>query len=324
MGGAVYFPDANGNMVKVGADNPLPALDAGAVQAADVSADAPVTWDAGTSTIGITQDTAGGVPILDGSGKVSASELPPLQHDVGQAASEAEMLALSVSAPAMCIRTDSSPAEVWMLSADPATDIGNWHNTGAFAAAAANPSAQVGLNPVNGTASTYMRSDGAPALDPSVLAVHRTSGDVQLALDGEELIWPNDISTGKLRLYNSTPGSNNTYYGFGIANQTLIYQVDGSGSAHTFQSVDDSDNAVVLFEISDDGAIVAHRDLHMSEQKVVNLGNPDSARDAVNLQTMQGSTVAAGGAMKMWPAIGSSDPTPAGAVDGDIILRRTS
>lgn len=122
--------------------------------------------------------------------------------------------------------------------------------------------------------------------DLADVPITRLSGTVALQLDGEELIWPSDVTTGKIRLYNSTPGSTNTFYGFGILNQTFAYQVDGSGSTHTFQSVDGSDNAVVLLEISDDNAIVAYRDLHMSEQKVINIADGDAPRDAVNRQQL--------------------------------------
>lgn len=136
-------------------------------------------------------------------------------------------------------------------------------------------------------------TDSTDGVNFGQLAVRRTSGNVDLQLDGEELIWPNDVTTGKIRLYNSTPGSNNTYYGFGILNETFVYQVDGSGSTHKFQSVDGSDTAVELFDISDSGGVVSHRDLHMSEQIIVNLGDPTNPRDGVNLQTLDGRLSAA-------------------------------
>lgn len=130
------------------------------------NAEAPVTIESGT--VGLNTDQAGGVPTLDGSGKLNPSTLPPLQPDVGEAADEAEMLALNVSAPAMAIRTDFSPPHVFMLSDDPATDVTNWHDTGAFSNAGAAPSAEVGLSPTSGTGAAYMRADGAPALDQSI------------------------------------------------------------------------------------------------------------------------------------------------------------
>jgi hypothetical protein len=111
---------------------------------------------------------AGGVASLDGSGKISASELPPLDHDVGRAATQAEMLALVVTAPAVCIRTDFNPPHVFYLTADPATTLANWVDTGEFGAGGANPSALAGMAAINGVAATFMRSDGAPAINPAI------------------------------------------------------------------------------------------------------------------------------------------------------------
>lgn len=117
---------------------------------------------------------------LDGSGKIPSSQLPPLDHDVGEAISQAAMLALPVSAPAICIRTDFTPAHVFYLTADPATTLANWVDTGEFGGGAANPTAQVGLTAVNGVLSTYMRSDAAPAISqgiaPTWTGAHQFAG----------------------------------------------------------------------------------------------------------------------------------------------------
>jgi len=108
---------------------------------------------------------AGPAGPLDVNGKVPQAQLPPLQHDVGDAADEAGMLALAVTAPAICIRTDFTPAHVFFLTADPATNIANWTDTGEFGGGAADPTATVGPAPTNGTAVTYMRSDAAPGIN---------------------------------------------------------------------------------------------------------------------------------------------------------------
>lgn len=110
----------------------------------------------------------GGVASLDGNGKVPADQLPPLQHETEEAASQAEMLALDVAAPAVCIRTDFTPPHMFYLRQDPASTLANWTDTGEFGAGAANPTATVGLVAKNGVASTYMRSDGAPAIDQGI------------------------------------------------------------------------------------------------------------------------------------------------------------
>lgn len=100
---------------------------------------------------------------LDGGGKIPNGQIPPLTHDTAEAATEAEMLALVVTAPAMCVRTDFSPPHLFFLTADPASTLSNWHDMGAFAAASADPTGAVGPTATNGVASTYMRSDAAPA-----------------------------------------------------------------------------------------------------------------------------------------------------------------
>ncbi|PZF98255.1 hypothetical protein [Micromonospora deserti] len=72
----LHFLGPGGELVPVSAADPMPATDAGAVQAADVNATAPVTWDAGTSTIGILTDQANGVPLLDANGLVKLAQMP--------------------------------------------------------------------------------------------------------------------------------------------------------------------------------------------------------------------------------------------------------
>lgn len=91
-----------------------------------------------------------------------------LQHDVAEAASEAAMLALNVSAPAQVIRTDLDPPHIFFLKADPATELSNWVDAGPIGSTGENPTVQVGLTAKNGTAETYMRSDAAPALDQAI------------------------------------------------------------------------------------------------------------------------------------------------------------
>ena len=58
-----------------------------------------------------------------------------------------------------------------------------WQNLSASAASGANPSASVGLTAVNGAAATFMRSDGAPALDVSIAptwtGVHTFDGSLR-------------------------------------------------------------------------------------------------------------------------------------------------
>jgi hypothetical protein len=110
-----------------------------------------------------------GVVVADGSGKIPTSLLPPAQHDTAEAASEAAMLALSVTAPAICIRTDFTPPHMFYLHTDPASTLANWTDTGEFGGGAADPSVTVGLTAKNGVATSYMRSDAAPAIDQAIV-----------------------------------------------------------------------------------------------------------------------------------------------------------
>lgn len=119
---------------------------------------------------------------LGPDGRIPSSQLPPLEHDIARAATEAEMLALAVTSPAICIRTDFTPPHVFYLVADPGTNLANWEDTGEFGANTANPSVTVGLTAKNGTAATVMRSDAAPAIDqaiaPTWTGVHTFTNDV--------------------------------------------------------------------------------------------------------------------------------------------------
>lgn len=146
-----------------------------------------------------------GVATLGPDGKVPASELSPA-HDVGKAASQAEMLALVVDAPAECIRTDFNPPHIFYLSADPASDINNWHDLGALAAGAANPTATVGPAAKNGAAATYMRSDAAPAID--LAAAYPWTGTHSWSSSGHSTtVVPGQIVTHRTTAAHPSQGS---------------------------------------------------------------------------------------------------------------------
>ena len=99
---------------------------------------------------------------------VQAFDSSQLPHDVAEAASEAAMLALDVSAPAQVIRTDLDPPHIFFLKADPASTLANWVDAGPIGSTGANPTATVGVAAVNGVAATFMRSDAAPAIDQGI------------------------------------------------------------------------------------------------------------------------------------------------------------
>lgn len=190
--------------VQAGTD-PFLGSDSGALTAAEFNAEAPLVWDPGTETMSLEAGSDGqylgadgGQPVwetpgqpgnlpgpLDGSGKVPQDQLPPvLFHTTFEAPDQATMLAEPAEAPSLCIRTDFSPPHLFFLSADPATDINNWHDLGNAASSGADPAAQVGLTAVNGVAATYMRSDAAPALSEAIVPTwtskHTFDGGVQI------------------------------------------------------------------------------------------------------------------------------------------------
>lgn len=169
MSGNVVFCylDANGNPVAVSSTNPLPLLDANSIPASD----APNIIYGTDSTPAQKEypiNAAGGVVVTDGGNKISATQLPPLDHDVGKASNDTEMLALTVNAPAMCLRTDFSPPHIFFLTADPPTLLTNWADTGPLGAGDANPTGKIGLAAVNGVLNTYMRSDASPPIDQAI------------------------------------------------------------------------------------------------------------------------------------------------------------
>lgn len=177
----------------------------GGVQASDISATEPLAWDADTETMSVDPGsdgqylgTASGAAAwqtagqpgtlagpLDGTGKIPAGQLPPVPlHETFEAANQAAMLAAPVSAPAVAVRTDFSPAHLFYLHTDPASTLGNWEDLGAGIGAAADPTGQVGTAPINGAAATYMRSDGAPAINqgmsPTWTGHHTFAGPVTI------------------------------------------------------------------------------------------------------------------------------------------------
>lgn len=167
----------------------------------------------------------------------------------------------------------------------------------------------------NGQPVTIVTSNGEPVdwgnfVTKEEVAVRRVSGTQQLELRGEDLVWPNDITTGKLRLFDAYPESANRYYGFGIANGEMVYQVDYEGADHVFYAANTSDARIELFRVKGDKSLRAYGDLHMGEQKVVNMGDPTAVRDGVNLQTLNARLSAA-----QRTAIDALDPGTATVAD---------
>lgn len=203
-----------------------------------------------------------GVASLDGTGKVPASELPPLQHDVGEAANQVAMLALPVTAPAICLRTDFTPPHLFFLTADPATLLANWHDTGELGAGGANPSALVGPSAVNGVSNFYMRADGAPAIN--LTAAYAWTGQHSFAANtGFGTTTPHaPIQTGnaivnrKVVMFEAAD-NDHQYYGFGVNSNILRYQTSGTTAAHVFYAAASATVSNELFRIYGTGGFLS-------------------------------------------------------------------
>lgn len=112
-----------------------------------------------------TQQLTGKADLVNGL--VPTSQLPSVTiTDTFPAASQAAMLALTAQRGDFALRTDFTPARVWLLKADPATTLSNWQDLGAISGGSgtvttvngqAGPTvvlgkADVGLGNVNNTA----------------------------------------------------------------------------------------------------------------------------------------------------------------------------
>jgi hypothetical protein len=173
------YLDANGNPVAVSAANPLPLNNTGPASIPESEKGQP-----------------NGVATLDASGKVPTSQLPV--GDVTykgnwNATTNTPTLADGVGDAGDLYICDVAGTQN-LGGGDVAYSVGDWliydgavwDRVPAASAAPANPTATVGLTAKNGTAPTFMRSDAAPALDPSVLhglfaAIVATDGKVNQA-----------------------------------------------------------------------------------------------------------------------------------------------
>lgn len=75
----------------------------------------------------LTAGAANGAATLDGTGKLTVGQLPALAiNHVYTVGSQSAMLALAANPGDVAIRTDTTPPETFMLSAAPASTLGNW------------------------------------------------------------------------------------------------------------------------------------------------------------------------------------------------------
>lgn len=106
------------------------------------------------------------------------------------------------------------------------------NGTGAYSTpigvASANPSALVGLTPVNGVATTYLRSDGAPALNtgiaPTWTAAHTFHpGTATTAIIIQPVV-------GQFGIEIDDPGTNNQQLALGTSNTETYIKTTGTGT----------------------------------------------------------------------------------------------
>lgn len=184
----------------------------------------------------------------------------------------------------------------------------------------ANPSAQVGLTAVNGSAATYLRSDGAPALDqgmsPAWTGAHDfTGGTIAVATPTTD---PQAAPKGYVDSQVATASGSAAWGGITgtLANQTDLTTALGAKAdqsaltAHTSNTsnphivtkaqvglgnVDNTSDANKPISTATQAALddklglaggTMFGAIHMGEQKVVNLGDGAAPRDAVNLQQL--------------------------------------
>lgn len=207
---------------------------------------------------------------LGPDGKIPTSQLPPLEHDIARAATEAEMLALAVTTPAICIRTDFTPPHVFYLVADPATTLANWEDTGEFGASTANPSVLVGLTAKNGTADTVMRSDAAPALDQAIVPtwtdIHTFNGSTGSAT--ASVILGNN--NPEMRLFPSNGDVDARMW------RVAVLAVPGQSSINIFGSKDSpAGNLGYAFQASHNGTNVLFSRLIAGAQNIMVSGAQD-------------------------------------------------
>lgn len=154
------YEGADGNPVAVSAATPLPLSDSGAVSSSEVG-------------------QPNGVASLDGSGKIPTSQMPV--GDVTyignwNATTNTPTLANGVGTSGDLYICDVAGTQNlgggsvdygvgdWLIY-----DGAEWDRVTGHGPAPANPSVTVGLTAKNGSAATFMRSDGAPALDQAIV-----------------------------------------------------------------------------------------------------------------------------------------------------------
>lgn len=165
------------------------------------------TLAVGNGGTGLTGGTSGGVPYFSGASTLASSAvLSANQLVLGGGAGTAPATLGSLGTSTQVLHGNAAGAPTWgavSLTADvsgtlPVANGGT--GVTSLSSLTANPTASVGLTAVNGSASTFMRSDGAPALSQSISPTW-TGNHVFSPSAGDTLFSTGNVGIGR------TPGS---------------------------------------------------------------------------------------------------------------------
>lgn len=106
----------------------------------------------------------------------------------------------------------------------------------------------------------------------------------------------NQIKNKKIVLYTHVAGSEHDFYGWGVNNGVLRYQVATIASAHVFYASTSSTTSQELFRIIDTG-LVSQRSLNMSSNAITNVSS-------ISVTTLNSTNVVATGTVKTGGVVG--------------------
>lgn len=210
---------------------------------------------------GIASGTSGGIPYYSGTTTIASSAaLTANRLVLGGGAGAAPTVLGSLGTTTTVLHGNAAGAPTFgavSLTADvtgtlPVANGGT--GVTALSSLTANPSASVGLSAVNGSASTFMRSDAAPALSQSISPTW-TGNHTFAPASGDTLFSAGNVSinfatpSSKLTVKSTSNGqeivtaastSTTTFNAFNCSNLTdadLVIQVSGAGAATKFASI---------------------------------------------------------------------------------------
>ncbi len=169
-----------------------------------------------------------------------------------------------------------------------------WRGDGTWATpaypTAANPSASVGLSVINGSASTFMRSDGAPAIDQAIAPTWTGQHIFTKNGAGVNAAIKLQTSVNPFISFNQTGATaDNRLWDIGADSGTLLFRAltDASGSPGTYLTVSRSGSSISdltfatggtnRLEINSSGAIGVNNGSYGSSGQVLTSGGSSAA-----------------------------------------------